>query len=188
MATDAGGSVGEVLSHLHSATSPDATADRLLRRVDELDLEPIVYKLTHPESGEPSLALTRADADVELYRCFLKLCLLYPDVTMVPTTSIDHVWHTHMLDTSKYRADCNHVFGRFLDHFPYAGLRGEEDRHAWQQAFTRIRHLFCQHFGVDLGDLAASVCRIHDDGSDCCAEPAATSGARPRPRRDLAAD
>ena len=188
MTTDAGGSVGGVLIRLHSATSPEATADQRLRRVDELDLEPIVFKLTHPEPGESCLTLTRVDADVALYRCFLKLCLLYPDVTMVPTSSIDHVWHTHMLDTSKYRTDCDHVFGHFLDHFPYAGLRGEQDRRAWQQAFVQTRHLFLQHFGVELGSLAASVCRIHADGSDCCAEPAAASGTRPRPRRGLEAD
>lgn len=156
-----------------------------MRRVDVLDLEPIVYKLTHPEPGEPCLTLAQADADVALYRCFLKLCLLYPDLTVVPTRSIDHVWHTHMLDTSKYRADCDHVFGRFLDHFPYAGLRGEDDQRVWLAAFAQTRHLFRQHFGVELGELAASVCRIHDDGSDCCTEPAQSS-ARPRPQRGCA--
>lgn len=158
------------------------SVDQQLRGVDALDLEPIIFKLTHPEAGEPRLTLAQADADVALYRCFLKLCLLYPEVTVVPTTRIDHVWHTHMLDTSKYRADCDHIFGRFLDHFPYAGLRGEADRRAWHEDFRRTRRLFSEHFGVELDALAASVCRIHGDGSDCCVEPSG-SVARPRPRR-----
>ena len=72
-----------------------------LCRVDELDLEPIVYKLVCPEPGETSLSLVRTDQDVTLYRCFLKLCVLYPGTTIVPTRQLDRVWHTHMLDTAK---------------------------------------------------------------------------------------
>jgi hypothetical protein len=158
------------------------TVEDRLRRVDALDLEPIVFKLTYPDAGEVALSLAEADQEVFLYRCFLKLCQLHPDVTIVPTRRIDHVWHTHMLDTSKYRADCADVFGHYLDHFPYAGLRGDDDRRTWREAFAQTRQLFRQHFGVELGTSPASVCRIHDDGSDCCAEPV-TSGARPRPDR-----
>jgi anti-sigma regulatory factor (Ser/Thr protein kinase) len=121
-----------------------------------------------------------------LYRCFLKLCVLYPGVSVVPTRAIDRVWHAHMLDTAKYRADCQLVFGGFLDHFPYAGLRGEEDRLAWLADFARTRTLFRGHFGVELGgEPGASVCRSHGGGADCCvgcvASPAGT--ARPRPER-----
>jgi hypothetical protein len=170
-----------------TATPPHATTveDRL-HRIDALDLEPIVFKLTRPDSGEAPLTLTDADQYILLYRCFLKLCLLHPDATIVPSLQIDRVWHTHMLDTAKYRADCQHVFDRFLDHFPYAGLRGEGDRRTWQAAFTRTRDLFRLHFGVELDGSAASVCRIHADGSDCCVDPA--SSIRPRPQRGPAAD
>src|SRR5579859_1795616 len=167
MTNDADEPVGEALINERSITRLEATIDERLRRIDDLDLEPIVFKLMHPEPGEPHLTLAQADVDVALYRCFLKLCLLHPDVMVVPTRRIDHVWHTHMLDTSKYRADCDHVFGHFLDHFPYAGMCGEDDRRAWQEAFAQTRHLFSKHFGVELGALAASVCHIHEDGSDC---------------------
>jgi hypothetical protein len=157
-----------------------------LCRVDELDLEPVVFKLMHPETGCLGLSLSHADRDVALYRCFLKLCVLYPDTTIVPTRSIDRVWHTHILDTAKYRTDCDRVFGMFLDHFPYAGLRGADDRHAWGEDFRRTRALFLKHFAVAVGaDMAASVCSNHGDGSDCCvgcAKPA-SSGLRPRPAR-----
>jgi hypothetical protein len=166
--------------------SHEATTDQRLRRVDVLDLEPIVYKLTHPEPGETCLTLARADADVALYRCFLKLCVLYPGTVIVPTRQLDHVWHTHMLDTAKYRADCDCVFGCFMDHFPYAGLRGEDDRCDWRESFAQTRRLFREHFGVEIGSqAAASACRNHGDGSDCCVgcvKPSAP-GNRPRPQR-----
>ena len=171
-----------------AVTVGEVTVEERLRRVDALDLEPIVYKLMHPEPGETALSLARADQDVALYRCFLKLCVLHPATTIVPTRQLDHVWHTHMLDTAKYRADCDQAFGFFLDHFPYFGFRGEEDRRAWREDFAHTRRLFQQHFGVGIGDQpAASACRNHGDGSACCVgciRPPDAS-ARPRPDRSV---
>jgi hypothetical protein len=34
---------------------------------------------------------------------------------------------SHILDTIAYRQDCDVIFGEFFDHFPYFGMRGEED-------------------------------------------------------------
>jgi hypothetical protein len=174
-----------------TVTLPAAITNERLRRVDALDLEPIAYKLTHPEPGEPSLSLADADRGIALYRCFLKLCVLYPGAVIVPTRHIDHVWHAHMLDTAKYRADCDDIFGYFMDHFPYAGLRGDSDRSAWSDAFAQTCRLFMEHFGIEIGSQpAASACRNHGDGSECCVgclkPPMATT--RPRPERSPAAD
>src|ERR1700683_325944 len=116
-------------------------------RVDQVDLEPIVFKLMSPDPGERPLSLAEADRAVGLYRCFLKLCVLFPGTSIVPSQLIDRVWHAHMLDTAKSRADCQLMFGQFLDHFPYAGLRGEGDRLAWLADFARTRTLFRQYFG-----------------------------------------
>ena len=169
-----------------TVTQGALTTERL-RRADELDLEPIVYKLTHPDPGEAVLSLAEADQDVALYRRFLKLCVLYPGVTLVPTRPLDRVWHTHMLDTAKYRADCDVVFGAFMDHFPYAGLCGEEDRQAWSEAFARTRRLFREQFGADIGaQPAASACRNHVGGADCCTGCARPPLAEARPRPDRA--
>ena len=35
-------------------------------KVDALDLEPVVYKLMHPDAGEDALSLDQADDDVEI--------------------------------------------------------------------------------------------------------------------------
>jgi hypothetical protein len=170
--------------------SQEVVVGERLHRVGELDLEPVVYKLMHPDPDERALSLADADQAVALYRCFLQLCALHPGAAIVPTRQLDHVWHTHMLDTAKYRADCDHVFGRFLDHFPYAGLRGEADRRAWRADFARTRRLFSEHFGVDIGiEPAASACRAHVDGADCCVgciRPPSCD-TRPRPDRRAAA-
>jgi hypothetical protein len=169
---------------------PAATTEERLRRIDALDLEPIAYKLMHPELGELALSLAEADQAVALYRCFLKLCVMRPDVRIVPTRQLDRVWHAHVLDTAKYRADCDRAFGHFMDHFPYAGLRGEDDRRAWRDDFARTRRLFAEHFGEEIGTQpAASACRNHGDGSDCCIGCIKTPAAdiRPRPERDSAA-
>ncbi len=162
------------------------SAPHQVRRIDDLDLEPIAFKLTHPDPDEDALTLDQADDGIALYRMFLKLRVLHPRTSIVPTKAIDRVWHAHMLDTAKYRADCQLVFGRFLDHFPYAGLRGEADRVAWLADFRQTQWLFSEAFGVDIGSApAASACRNHGDGSDCCVgcvTPLAVT-LRPRPQR-----
>ncbi len=157
----------------------------LARRVEALDLEPVVFKLVRPDAGEKGLSLELADLGAGLYRCFLKLCGWHPGTSVVPTAAIDQVWHAHLLDSAKYRTDCMAVFGRFLDHFPYAGLRGEQDRVAWLDSFARTRALFRDHFGVDVGgEAAVSACFSHGGGADCCVGAAFSAcGVRPRPER-----
>jgi hypothetical protein len=165
----------------------EASTEERLRRIDALDLEPIAYKLVHAEPPEMALSLAEADQAVALYRCFLKLCVLHPGARIVPTRQLDRVWHAHLLDTVKYRADCDHVFGHFIDHFPYAGLRGEDDRRAWGDDFAHTCRLFAEHFGAEIGTQpAASACQNHGDGSDCCIGCVTTpvAGVRPRLERD----
>ncbi|HSW20197.1 MAG TPA: hypothetical protein VLJ86_23450, partial [Ramlibacter sp.] len=60
---------------------------------------------------------------------------------------IDRFWHMHILDTRKYAADCEASFGHFVHHFPYLGLRGEEDAQALQAAFLQMQALYVQEFG-----------------------------------------
>jgi hypothetical protein len=51
------------------------------------------------------------------YRQFLALKMVYPDDDVVPTKAIDEMWHYHILDTAKYDADCDVLFGCRLDHY-----------------------------------------------------------------------
>jgi Glycine-rich domain-containing protein-like len=113
----------------------------------KINLEAIKLKLTDVESGE-GWSQARADAVEREYRRFLYLMKKYPDEETSPTVDIDTFWHYHILDTMKYAADCERVFGYFLHHYPYVGLRGEGDAAVRQRAGERMRELYEQTFGA----------------------------------------
>ena len=52
------------------------------------------------------------------------------------------------------------VFGQYLHHFPYFGMRGPDDHAALQKNFRKSRDLFIKHFGIDptAGDILARSC------------------------------
>jgi hypothetical protein len=110
-----------------------------------LDLDPIKVKLMHKESGE-AWALERANAVEVEYRRFLCLIKLYPNEQMAPLLDVDTFWHYHILDTMKYAADCEQIFGYFLHHFPYIGLSGEDEA-AHHQVGARMKERYEATFG-----------------------------------------
>jgi hypothetical protein len=114
--------------------------------IAELDLDPIKVKLMHKESGE-GWSLEKANAVEFEYRRFLQLMKMYPAEQTAPLFDVDTFWHYHILDTMKYAADCENVFGYFLHHFPYIGLRGEDDEAAHQHAGSRMQELYEATFG-----------------------------------------
>lgn len=85
----------------------------------------------------------------DLYRKFLALNMVYPERKICPTGPIDEFWHAHILDTRAYAADCDKLFGQFLHHFPYFGMRGPEDRQNLEDTFQESRELFIRHYGID---------------------------------------
>jgi hypothetical protein len=116
------------------------------KAIAELDLEPIKVKLMHEESGE-GWTLERANAIEFEYRRFLILMKKFPHEQTAPLADVDTFWHYHILDTMKYAADCEAVFGYFLHHFPYIGLRGEDDEAAHQRVGQRMQELYETTFG-----------------------------------------
>lgn len=112
----------------------------------ELDLEPIMVKVMDKEEGYGwTLEFTKRVATE--YKRYLTLCLENPDFPMVPSTFVDNFWHLHILDTQKYAEDCETVFGYFLHHFPYFGMRGTEDLDNLKQAWTDTCALYETRFG-----------------------------------------
>jgi hypothetical protein len=111
-----------------------------------LDLEPIKVKLMHAESGE-GWSLAQVNAVEFEYRRFLYLMKMFPREQTAPLFDVDIFWHYHILDTMKYAADCQAVFGYFLHHFPYLGLRGEDDEAAHHRVGERMRELYEATFG-----------------------------------------
>ncbi len=105
--------------------------------VEALDLGPIKFKLMDEKDGE-GWSFERVNLVEKEYRRFL---ILNRDSqgTVVPSKEIDKFWHYHILDTAKYAEDCNAIFGKFLHHFPYFGLRGDEDAANLKAAFEQTK-------------------------------------------------
>lgn len=116
------------------------------QRIASINLEPIKFNLVRNEGW----SLTLADTVEPLYRGFLLMKFLHPDQIFVVTRAIDVMWHNHVLDTEKYAEDCMNVFGRSLPHYPYLGLRGEEDRQRRDRLFDESQKLFQDEFGYGM--------------------------------------
>jgi hypothetical protein len=112
-----------------------------------LDLNPIKVKLMHKQSGE-GWSVERANAIETEYRRFLYLMNAFPEAQVAPTVDVDTFWHYHILDTMKYARDCERTFGRFLHHYPYLGMEGEDGIEMQQQAGERTRALYESTFGL----------------------------------------
>ena len=124
----------------------EKTPQEKVEAIFALDLDPIKIKLMDAREGQ---GWSRDEVDwYELqYRRFLTLMARYPDEVIVPDTNVDKFWHAHILDTMKYADDCQQVFGHFVHHFPYFGLRGEEDAANLSQAAQNTTHLYQMEFG-----------------------------------------
>lgn len=135
-----------------------------LRMVESLvDLSNVRMKLADPDEGRGYGPEVLDVMELE-YRKFLALQLVHPDADIVPCEIVDEMWHQHILDTAAYRDDCDRLFGRFLDHFPYFGLRGEEDAQALHDAYVDTLSLYRAGFGEPPEDTwvsqgAASSCK-----------------------------
>lgn len=135
-----------------TAPNPQLLA-QTISAIAALDLTPIKFKATRQEDGygwTPEYAERIALA----YKRYLMLHAKYPDRMLAPDQEVDHFWHLHILDTRKYAADCEAIFGYFLHHYPYFGLRGEDDAKALQAAFEMTQALSAQEFGDAAGGQA----------------------------------
>jgi len=124
----------------------DRPVKQVTAAIRALDLDPIKFKLMDPEEGH---GWSREYVDrMELaYKRFLTLLATYPEETLAPSKDVDKFWHGHILDTLKYAEDCDKVFGYFLHHFPYFGMRGAEDAANLAQAGETTERLYQREFG-----------------------------------------
>ena len=135
--------------------------DDIVKSIAALDLDPIKMKLMDDREGE-GWSQDYADAIERQYRQFLVLSARHPDRPIVPTKAIDTFWHQHILDTRKYAEDCERVFGYFLHHFPYFGMRGEQDARDLEAAFAATLDLVAAELGegASWDDPIVTQCRV----------------------------
>jgi hypothetical protein len=120
----------------------------------QLDLAMIKTKLSDADEGL-GWSEHYCDRVEREYRRFLALTSAYPDLAIVPSKIIDSFWHYHILDTQAYAEDCDRLFGFFLHHYPYFGMRGAEDAQALGDAYDVTLELYAAHFGTPPEDLWA---------------------------------
>lgn len=119
----------------------------------------VKMKVQDPEEGKGWTA-EETDRVERLYKRFL--LMIASGHNVVPTKDIDAMWHFHILDTRAYAADCQRVFGRFVHHFPYLGMRGEEDAKLLDSEFNKTKAVYESMFGEPYSK--ASPTAAHCDG------------------------
>jgi hypothetical protein len=134
----------------------DSVLWEALERINQLDFKMLKMKMIEEHDWTPEFC----DEAEALYRRFLALNARFPDRKICPTGPIDEFWHAHILDTRAYMRDCEEIFGYYLHHFPYFGMRGPEDHAALEKAFRESVEMFILHFGIDptAGDILARSC------------------------------
>jgi hypothetical protein len=130
------------------------SVEQVLAAIQALDLDCIKLKLMDAEEGQ-GWSREHADRTEVEYKRFLALMTKFPEETIAPTKDVDRFWHGHILDTLKYAEDCARTFGYFLHHFPYFGMRGEQDAQNLRAAGARMHALYEREFGEQLGKGAA---------------------------------
>jgi hypothetical protein len=143
----------------------------------DLNLEPIIFKLVRNEDGE-SWTLDKALKHVQEYRCWLFISWLNPELSLPPSKKIDHVWHTHALDSELYRIQTLRLFGKFFDHFPYFGVRSELDKQNLNASFENTKVFmsrYSQSFGCDFtascgNNCGGSLCDNNACDSNSCGD------------------
>lgn len=135
-------------------TQPSKPVAHTVAAIQALDLDPIKLKLMDAEEGQ-GWSREYADRMEVAYKRFLTLLVKFPDETIAPTKDVDKFWHGHILDTLKYAEDCENMFGYFLHHFPYFGMRGEQDAAELRAASERMHAIYEREFGEALPNGAA---------------------------------
>jgi len=134
----------ELLTKRHARTRP-MTRNQIAAAIEALDLDCVKFKLMYGNE-DGSWSRDKAEAVCKVYRRFLLLCATR-DELIVPNEDVDAFWHGHILDTEKYAMDCEVFCGRFLHHYPYSGMNGEEDADRSRIAFEETRRIYEAEFG-----------------------------------------
>ncbi|HEX2830425.1 MAG TPA: hypothetical protein VHP37_29075 [Burkholderiales bacterium] len=115
--------------------------------IQALDLETVKARLMDPELGE---GWTReyADSIEAAYKTYLTMVAKYQEDAedIMLAKDVDEFWHTHILQTMKYSADCETVFGTYLHHNPHVGPRTAADLSKREEMAAKTRHLYAQEF------------------------------------------
>lgn len=132
--------------------------------VAELDFELMKQKLQDPEEGMGWTPEQVDSAEIE-YKRYLNLCMVYGK-GIVPNKIMDQTWHYHILDTRSYHKDCEKLFGGYMHHYPYFGMRGDQDAQDLKNSFEKTKDLYLDLFGEEMARDEHTSC-WHDCENRC---------------------
>lgn len=102
--------------------------------LENVNFEDIRFTLGKPvERGGQGWTKEEIDRRIEDYVRYLALHRAYPKGGLVPSELIDQVWHTHILYTKQYHADCQRLFGQYFHHQPETVRNDKKLQHQMQQ-------------------------------------------------------
>ncbi len=154
------------MEHLTLATPAPITLERISYLINtkginpiiaNVDLEMVKMKLRDTDEGFGWTVEQSDEAEIE-YKRYLHLTKKLPGASLVPHSIMDDMWHQHILDTRAYHKDSVLIFGEYLHHYPYFGLRSEEDQQNLISSFEETQKLYEAEFGEKM---------VKDESSHC---------------------
>lgn len=91
-----------------------------------------------------------------IYKNFLFLWRKHRNRSLPPPHDVDDFWHGHILHTQRYHNDCIAIFGRYLHHYPYFGMRGDDDREKLESTYIETQRLYKSEYGDWIRDFDRS--------------------------------
>lgn len=132
--------------------------------IAEIDLEMVKMKLQDVDEGLGWSSDQCESAEIE-YKRYWNLCSKYGK-GIVPNKIMDQMWHYHILDTKAYHQDSNKIFGGYMHHYPYFGMRGEEDASDLKDSFEKTKDLYLELFDEEMAREEHNDC-WHDCENRC---------------------
>ena len=116
------------------------------KMIDALNLSAIADGVAGRHGWPPD----RVKSAENEYRRFLYLLMLCPHQTLTPwCDDLDLFWHEHILHTQRYAADCQHLFGHFINHDPTISKRPVGEITAKLQTIWAYHRTFGHRAGED---------------------------------------
>ncbi len=130
------------------------------KKLNKLDLQPLAKKLMSFDNGN-EWTLQQTECAISIYKMFLCLHFLFPDIELVPTKEIDEVWHTHiLLNTYQYIQDCQELYGYIFHHYSPVEETVQVQQQHYKEASAITQVLFEKFFGVSVLEDSKYQCAV----------------------------
>lgn len=121
--------------------------------VAHIDFTLLKEKLMSPQDdGGHGWSAELAEKVEVKYKRWLLMKWKHDGVLIPPPVDVDTFWHGHILETQSYWRDTLALFGKYLHHYPYFGMRGEADRKSLEESFENTVRLYREEYGEEITD------------------------------------